>query len=67
MSEEAADAVAARKISAASIERWDVPDPSREDGSRDQRLAAYREVRDMLDRRVRDRLAPLVAGGSQNV
>lgn len=67
MSEEAADAVATRKISAASIERWDVPDPSHEDGSREHRLHAYREVRDLLDRRVRERLAPLVAGGSQNV
>lgn len=67
MSTEAAEAVAARKIAAASVERWDVLDPSREDGSREQRLDAYRQVRDMLDRRVRDRLATLVAGGSQSV
>ncbi|MBU1174541.1 MAG: UPF0262 family protein [Alphaproteobacteria bacterium] len=67
MSEEAADAVAARRIASSSIERWDVPDPSREDGSRDQRLAAYRTVRNLLDQRVRDRLAALVSGSSQSV
>jgi uncharacterized protein (UPF0262 family)/protein-tyrosine-phosphatase len=67
LSDEAAEAVAARKIQASSIERWEVPDPSQSDGSRDQRLAAYREVRDLLERRVRDRLSPLVAGGSQSV
>jgi uncharacterized protein (UPF0262 family)/protein-tyrosine-phosphatase len=67
MSEEAADAVASRKIVASAIERWDVSDPSQNDGSRDQKLGAYRHVRDLLDRKVRERLSPLVAGGSQSV
>ncbi len=67
MSDEAAEIVTARKISAAAIERWRVPDPSQVDGSRDQKLAAYRALRDLLDKKVRDRLSLLVAGGSQSV
>ncbi len=66
LSDEAADEVAARKIDAAAIERWEVPDPSHQGGSREQRLSAYRELRDLLDRKVRDRLSPLTAGGSQS-
>ncbi len=67
LSDETDDAIASRRIAAAAIERWQVPDPSRAGGSRDERLAAYRALRDRLDRMVRDRLSPLVAGGSQSV
>jgi protein-tyrosine-phosphatase len=67
LSQEAADAVATRRIAASATEYWDVPDPSRIDGTRAQRLAAYRDLRDRLDKKVRDRLSPLVAGGSQSV
>jgi protein-tyrosine-phosphatase len=37
------------------LEHWPCEDPARQDGSREQRLLAYREVRDALDRRLRER------------
>jgi protein-tyrosine-phosphatase len=37
------------------VEYWQVADPSIADGSREQRLAAYRSVRDDLARKVKDR------------
>lgn len=66
LSDEAAKAVASHKLDAAVIEPWLVADPTRQEGSREQRLAAYRDLRDNLDRRIRDRLASLAAGGSQS-
>jgi protein-tyrosine-phosphatase len=44
---------------AAGVEYWPMPDPTAVEGSREQRLAAYREVRDMLIRRLREKLAEL--------
>jgi protein-tyrosine-phosphatase len=45
-------------------EYWPVPDPSVGEGSREQRLDAYREVRDDLMKRIRARLgAPPAASG----
>jgi protein-tyrosine-phosphatase len=41
---------------AADVEYWPTPDPTLVQGSRDQRLEAYRAVRDMLSDRVRARL-----------
>jgi len=38
-----------------AVEYWQVADPSIADGSREQRLAAYRMVRDDLARKVKDR------------
>ncbi|HLH93109.1 MAG TPA: arsenate reductase ArsC [Xanthobacteraceae bacterium] len=47
---------------AADVEYWPTPDPSDADGSREQRLDAYRQVRDMLLARIKERFgAPPVA------
>jgi protein-tyrosine-phosphatase len=43
------------RTSAAVIEYWPTVDPSAMEGSRDQRLDAYREVRDQLMRRIEAR------------
>jgi protein-tyrosine-phosphatase len=42
---------------AAEVEYWPTPDPTAAEGSREQRLAAYREVREELMRRIRARFA----------
>ena len=42
---------------AADVEYWPMPDPTVAEGSREQRLDAYREVRDMLTRRIKERFA----------
>ncbi len=42
--------------SATEVEHWDIADPSLVEGSREVRLAAYREVRDALTARIRARL-----------
>jgi protein-tyrosine-phosphatase len=42
---------------AADVEYWPTPDPSATEGSREQKLAAYREVCDMLLLRIRRRFA----------
>ncbi|ACA17075.1 protein tyrosine phosphatase [Methylobacterium sp. 4-46] len=41
---------------AAEVEYWPTPDPTASQGSREQRLDAYREVRDGLAARIRKRL-----------
>jgi protein-tyrosine-phosphatase len=43
---------------AAEIEYWPTMDPTLSEGSRETRLAAYRELRDMLARRIRGRFSP---------
>jgi protein-tyrosine-phosphatase len=40
---------------AADVEYWPMPDPTAVDGSREQRLDAYRDVREQLDKRIRER------------
>jgi protein-tyrosine-phosphatase len=40
---------------ATEVEYWPTPDPAAADGSREQVLNAYREVRDMLTERIRQR------------
>jgi protein-tyrosine-phosphatase len=49
---------------AAEVEYWPTPDPTVIEGSREQRLMAYREVRDQMMRRIRERFftAPSPAG-----
>ena len=42
---------------AVDVEYWKVPDPSAYDGSREQRLAAYREARDTILRFIKERFA----------
>jgi protein-tyrosine-phosphatase len=44
---------------AVDVEYWPTFDPSLADGSRDQRLDAFRDVRDQLDRRIAQRFAGL--------
>ena len=43
--------------SASEVEHWETHDPSLVEGSREVRLAAYREVRDSLRRRIEERFA----------
>ena len=67
LSPEARDAAAAfARCLAAEVLYWPMPDPTHETGSREQRLAAYRAVRDELDRRLLSRFGPGVdaAGAS---
>ncbi len=40
---------------AAEVEYWPTPDPTATEGTREQRLAAYREVRDQLTARIKER------------
>jgi protein-tyrosine-phosphatase len=40
---------------AADVEYWPTPDPTAVEGTREQRLAAYRKVRDQLTERIRSR------------
>jgi protein-tyrosine-phosphatase len=40
---------------AVEVEYWTIPDPSAYDGSREQRLAAYREARDNILKRLKER------------
>src|SRR5215469_7097116 len=47
---------------AADVEYWPTPDPTDTEGSREQRLDAYRGVRDMLTARIKERFAFRPAG-----
>ena len=49
----------------APSEHWPMLDPTTVEGNREAVLSAYRTLRDTLQKRVRERLEPLVAGGSQ--
>ncbi|WP_256371383.1 arsenate-mycothiol transferase ArsC [Phreatobacter aquaticus] len=44
------------------VEYWPTPDPTLAQGSREQRLEAYREVRDMLLMRIRKRFSRASTG-----
>lgn len=48
-------AVEMTRIMACDVEYWPTFDPTLVEGSREARLAAYREVRDQLLRRIRER------------
>ena len=45
----------ATRSTATAVESWDVPDLSGAGHSREQRLDAFRSVRDLLRRRIRER------------
>ena len=47
---------------AADVEYWATPDPTAVDGNREQRLEAYRGIRDQLLRRIRWRFASAPVG-----
>ncbi len=48
----------------ADVEYWPTPDPTATEGTREQRLDAYREVRDGLATRIRERFSG-AAGGNE--
>ncbi|TAD92051.1 MAG: low molecular weight phosphatase family protein [Alphaproteobacteria bacterium] len=52
------------RAAAVEVEYWPTPDPTVTDGLREERLAAYRSVRDQLEQRIRTRFlsgtAPVV-------
>lgn len=45
------------RTSAVDVEYWPTPDPTNLEGNRTQRLDAYRELRDQLLARIRERFA----------
>ena len=47
---------------AAEVEYWPTPDPTAVEGTREQRLGAYREVRDQLLARIRGRFGGTAPG-----
>src|SRR3954466_12832973 len=49
---------------AAEVEYWPTPDPTAVEGTREQRLAAYREVREQLTERIKNRFG-WQAGGNE--
>jgi protein-tyrosine-phosphatase len=49
---------------AADVEYWPTPDPTAVEGTREQRLAAYRQVRDQLTERISNRFGRR-AGGNE--
>src|SRR5262245_3659394 len=55
-------ALEATRTLAAEVEYWPTPDPTGGEGSREQRLDAYREVRELLTRRIRERFASPSSG-----
>lgn len=66
LSADAQEAVAGRAIDMSETEHWPMPDPTTVEGNREAVLSAYRTLRDTLQKRVRERLEPLVSNGSQS-
>jgi uncharacterized protein (UPF0262 family)/protein-tyrosine-phosphatase len=66
LSDDAPEAVERRGLEMGAIEHWPVDDPTTVEGNREAVLSAYRTLRDTLQKQVRERLAPLVSGGSQS-
>jgi protein-tyrosine-phosphatase len=50
------------RILAVEVEYWPTPDPTAVEGSREQRLDAYRDVRDQLASRIQKRFAGAKSG-----
>lgn len=50
---------------AADVEYWPTPDPTAAEGSREQKLDAYRDVRDQMMRRIRQRFSGSGGGGNE--
>jgi protein-tyrosine-phosphatase len=50
-----------RKL-AVDVEYWPTPDPTIQEGSREQRLDAYRAIRDQLLLRIKERFATMATG-----
>ena len=66
LSPEARAAVEARGFETGALEEWSVIDPTTTEGNREAVLSAYRTLRDQLQGMVRERLSPMVSGGSQS-
>lgn len=66
LSADAQDAVNRRGLETGAVEHWPMGDPTIVEGNREAVLSAYRTLRDTLQICVRERLEPLVAGGSQS-
>nr|WP_280173934.1 arsenate reductase ArsC [Devosia enhydra] len=66
LSPDAPEAVARRGLEMGDEEHWPTADPSQVEGNREAVLSAYRSLRDTLHAQVRQRLEPLVSGGSQS-
>lgn len=66
LSDDAPAAVETVGLDFGAAEHWQIVDPTLVDGNRTQRRAAYRRLRDELDRNVRERLQALVGNGSQS-
>src|SRR6478752_526872 len=66
LSNDAPEAVERRGLEMGAVEHWPRPDPTETEGNREAVLSAYRTLRDTLQKKVRERLDPLVAGGSQS-
>jgi protein-tyrosine-phosphatase len=47
---------------AVEVEYWPIADPTAIEGSREQRLEAYRDVRDQLERKIRSRFVARTGG-----
>src|SRR5262249_20732457 len=52
---------------AADVEYWPTPDPTGTEGSREQRLEAYRAVRDMLLARIKERFGSAPVGNEGEI
>lgn len=65
LSADAPAAVAKRGLEMGAMEHWPMADPTTVEGNREAVLSAYRTLRDTLQKRIRERLEPLVSGGSQ--
>lgn len=57
-------AVDMTRTMACDVEFWNTFDPTIVEGTREQRLAAYREVRDFLNKKIRERFVSVRAGRS---
>jgi uncharacterized protein (UPF0262 family)/protein-tyrosine-phosphatase len=66
LSPDAAEAVEKRHMELGRREHWSMPDPTVVEGNREAVLSAYRTLRDTLNKRVREGLETLLAGGSQS-
>jgi protein-tyrosine-phosphatase len=66
LSDDGREAVEQRGFETGAREHWPTGDPTTVEGNREAVLSAYRTLRDTLQKRVRERLEPLVAGGSQS-
>jgi uncharacterized protein (UPF0262 family)/protein-tyrosine-phosphatase len=65
LSADAREAVDGGSLELQRREHWPMADPTLVEANREAILSAYRTLRDSLQIRVRERLEPLLAGGSQ--